>query len=339
MKVWISAGETSGDQLGAMLAKALQTRDGSLRCAGLAGPRMRAQGVAPIAVDPARFALAGWSAVLRDLPGLLRDGNRVLAEARRFRPDLVVFIDSPGLHRPMLRALRRDGVPCVWLAPPQLWAWKRRTVPELQGLDVYPLHAFEMDRLRTEGANPHWFGFPGPRPTPREARGDRDLLALLPGTRTSWRHRHEDLFRQAALRSGLPLETVLVVPDDRIPGTGEMRVTQALTRSAIALAMPGTGVLETCLAGIPTVVAAHPGWLDLRIARHALDDGVLSLPNRILGEAVCPEHLGRPTARELGESLRELWDRRDGVRSRLAALQESLGPEQAPDRLAEHLLR
>lgn len=336
--MWISAGETSGDRLGALLVHALRVRGGNLEFAGLAGPALRAAGVEPTGGDPSRFALAGWSAVLRDLPGLLMAGLRTLREARRYRPDLVVLVDSPGLHRPLLRALRRDGIRCVWLAPPQLWAWRSRSVPELGGLDVYPLHAFEVERLRLEGSQPHWFGFPGPRCEGRSLPGG-DLLALLPGSRKSWKRRHLELFLEAANQSGLPLGTVVAIPEDRAPGPGEMPIGQALSRAALALAMPGTGVLETSMAGIPTVVAARPGRLDRWIAKRALVDGPLCLTNRILSDEVCPELLGTPTAQDLATALRSLWTRRDEVSARLERLHGALGSPDAVDRIAEHLLR
>jgi lipid-A-disaccharide synthase len=338
MRVWISAGETSGDRLGALLVDALRMRGANLEFAGLAGPALRAAGVEPAGGDPSRFALAGWSSVLRDLPGLLVAGMRILREARRNRPDLVVLVDSPGLHRPLLRALRRDGIRCVWLAPPQLWAWRSRSVPELRGLDVYPLHAFEVERLRVEGAQPHWFGFPGPRGEGR-SQPPGDILALLPGSRTSWRRMHLGLFLEAANLAGLPLGTVVAVPDDRTTGPGEMPIGHVLSRAALALAMPGTGVLETSLAGIPTVVAARPGRLDRWIATRSLVDGPLSLTNRILSEEVCPEFLGAPTAQDLATALRSLWSRRDEVSVRLERLRGTLGPPDAVDRIAEHLLR
>lgn len=338
MRVWISAGETSGDRLGALLVGAMRQRRRDLEFAGLAGPALRAAGVEPLGGDPSRFALAGWSAVMRDLPGLLVAGLQVLREARKFRPDLVVLIDSPGLHAPLLRALRRDGIRCAWLAPPQLWAWRSRSVPALRGLDAYPLHAFEVERLRLEGAYPHWFGFPGPRSEFRPMPRGR-LLALLPGSRRSWKGRHAGLFLEAATMAGLPLETVVAVPDHVAPDRGEMRIGQVLSSASLALAMPGTGVLETSMAGIPTVVAARPGRLDRWIAKRSLAEGPLSLVNRILSEDVCPEHLGTPTALELATALRSLWIRREEVSERLERLQSSLGPADAVDRIAEHLLR
>lgn len=337
MKIWVSAGEVSGDRLAARLVRALRLRNPDLEIAGLAGPAMREAGVQPCG-DALDFALAGWSSVLWRLPSLVLRGRQALAAARGFRPDLVVCFDAPGLHRPMIRALRAEGVLCVWVAPPQMWAWKERRVPELHGLDVFPLFAFEQDALRRAGARVRWWGFPGARPTRPSQAFEPKYLALLPGSRGAWRRRHETLFRQAATLAALPLETVVAIPEGRSAARGERTVPDLWRETGLALALPGTGVLEAALAGVPTVVAARPGSLDAFLAKRRLVSGPLSLPNRILGRDVFPEFLGSPSADVLARALEELWNRRERVRQDLEGLEEALGDRLACDHLADHLL-
>jgi len=336
VRIWISAGEISGDRLAARLVASLRALDPGLEFEGIAGPAMEAAGVRARG-DALDFAVAGWTSVAAGLPRLARAGWRALRAAKSFRPDLAIVVDAPGLHRPFVRSLRRDGIRCVWLAPPQLWAWKDRVVPEMRGMDVYPLHGFEVDALARSGAVAHWFGFPGPRPGPAGAH-DRPFLALLPGARPRWRRRHEPLFRAAAALAELPLESVVAIPDGVHPGPGEANVSDLLPRASLALALPGTGTLEAALAGVPTVVAARPGWLDAAIARHRLAAGSLSLPNRILGEDALPERLGAPSASGLSADLRDLWRRRDEVGRILARLPAAMGPLDAMDRVALHAL-
>lgn len=336
MRIWISAGEVSGDRLAARLVESFRGLDPGLEFEGLAGPFMEAAGVRSRG-DAMDFAVAGWTSVAAGLPRLALAGWRALRAAKAFLPDLAIVVDAPGLHRPIVRSLRREGIRCVWLAPPQLWAWKDRVVPELRGMDVYPLHGFEAPALARCGAFAHWLGFPGPRPIGAFAR-ERTLLALLPGARPHWRRRHEPLFREAAALAGLPLETVVAIPDGFRPGPGEREVSELLPEAALALALPGTGALEAALAGVPTVVAARPGWLDAAIARRRLSAGSLSLPNRILGEDVFPERLGAPTASGLASDLRDLRDRREAVVRSLARLPDAMGPRDAMDRIALHML-
>lgn len=337
MRIWVSAGEVSGDRLAARLVRALREANPDLDIAGLAGPAMREAGVRPCG-DALDFALAGWSSVLWRLPRLLVRGRRALAAARAFAPDLVVCFDAPGLHGPTIQALRSDGIRCVWVAPPQLWAWRSRRVPCLRGLEVFPLFSFERPALERSGARVRWWGFPGARPKPASPARTPRYLALLPGSRGAWRRRHEGLFRQAADLAALPLETVVAIPDGRIPGVGERTVSELWGEAGLALALPGTGVLEAASAGVPTVVAARPGRLDAVLARRRLVPGPLSLPNRILGREVFPELLGSPSAQDLARALEHLWHRRERVRQDLEGLEAALGDPLACERLAAHLL-
>lgn len=337
MKVWLSAGEVSGDRLGALLATELRGIDPGIRLAGLAGPRMRDAGVVPHG-DALLFAHAGWSSVARHLPSLVLGAMRSLRAVRDFQPDLFVAIDSPGLNRFLLRRMRSRGIRTAWLAPPQLWAWRDRVVPELSGMDAYPLHAFEGAALERSGAQVHWFGFPGPRPEASPSGPSGRTLALLPGSRSFWRARHEPLFREAAGLAGLPLDPVVAIPEGRVPGVGEAPVDDVLHHAALALALPGTGVLESALRGVPTLVAAHPGRFDRWLVRDRITAGALSLPNRILGDMVLPENVGTPSACELADELVRLWERREDVRIRLAALSVAMGPSDGMARIARHLL-
>jgi lipid-A-disaccharide synthase len=336
MRIWLSAGEVSGDALGAHLADALRRVRPDVWLAGIAGPSMRATGLEPC-LDASRFSHAGWSSVVRNLPALALDVRRAGKAMDAFAPDLVVAIDAPGLNRILLRRALSSGMRVAWLAPPQLWAWRKRVVPELDGMDVYPLHSFEVEALAKAGARPRWYGYPGTRPG-REKSPDGRLLVLLPGTRPAWRARHEGLFREAARCSGLDLDAVVAVPAGHPPGSGEMPVEQAFESAALCLAMPGTGVLEACSRGIPTVVAASPGRLDLWLARRRVAPGPLSLPNRILGGPELPELLEGPGPEELGAALRTLWQRREELSALGTLLRERMGEAGAMDRIALDLL-
>lgn len=172
-RVFLSAGEVSGDRLGGGLARALRAQAPELSLAGCAGPAMRAAGVQAFASSE-DFAVQGWEAVVLRLPVL---AARVFALRRAlsdFSPDLLVLIDSPGLNRPLLATARRRGIPVFWLAPPQLWAWKTRPAPYLRDLPVQSLFGFERDSLVAAGADASWHGVPDllrpPAPDASESR-------------------------------------------------------------------------------------------------------------------------------------------------------------------------
>jgi lipid-A-disaccharide synthase len=338
LRILLSAGEVSGDRIGARIAQALLDLAPGTEIAGCAGPGMVSAGVRSLA-DPSAFSHSGWESVISRAPSIAWRAWRYLRSAREFGPDLVVAVDSPGLHAPLLRGFRRRKTPCVWIAPPQLWAWKDRRPPVLRGLRVHPLHEFETEALRRAGADPLWLGYPGERP--ERAQGSRDLLALLPGSRPHWRRAHSKLFREAARTARTGLETVLVHPDP--PGPTEcglrcMAPDQALSRAAVALCLPGTSTLEVALQGIPLVVAARPGRLDAWMASRRLAEGPWALPSRILGAPCCPELFGAAATPEaIGEALRDAA-RLVGRQPAFDGLPRHLGPSDAAARIARSIL-
>jgi lipid-A-disaccharide synthase len=339
VKILLSAGEASGDRIGAALARALREIDPSLELAGCAGPEMVRAGVRPLA-RAEDFAHSGWSSVLRHLPRLVRGAARYFREADLFRPRAVVALDAPGLNTPLLRRFEHLDPARTWVAPPQLWAWRDRRPAVLDGLHTHPLHAFEVPAQLAVGARAQWFGFPGLRP--ERAPGPRDLVALFPGSRKAWRNRHAALFLEAA-RLAVPHLTPVFAALDAAPGTTEIGVPslppdQVLSRAALALALPGTATLEIALQGIPAVVAARPTRLDAWIARRRLADGALALPNRILARTVFPE-FASPSLRpsDLGSALRRAAAL-EGREPALDGFRELLGPDAAAERIARGVL-
>lgn len=342
MRVLLSAAEPSGDAIGAELADGFrQTVDG-VALAGAAGPRMAVAGVRVLA-DASAFSHAGWSSVAARLPWLAWKAWAYFREVDRFRPDLALVIDAPGLHAPLLRRLRRTGVRTAWVAPPQLWAWKNRSPAILHGMDVYPAHAFEIEALEKAGAQALWWGYPGARSV-HPTRQPSTCLAVFPGSRPTWRKRHLELFAAAARRAELPLETVLVHPHPP-PSRTESGLTclspvQALSRAALAISLPGTATLEAALRGVPTLVAARPGPLDLWMARRHLADGARSLPNRILRDSVFPELYGPAvTVESLAAGLVDLFERRSEISARLEGFEAHLGRRDAARAIVGHFLR
>lgn len=342
MKLLLSCGEVSGDAIGRELARAFREL-GVERIAGCAGPSMEELGVGVLA-RIGEFSQAGWQSVLAAAPRLAWSLWKYLRAIERFEPDLAVLVDAPGIHGIAIQRMRRKGVRCSWVCPPQLWAWKDRTPALLRGMDTYPAHRFEIPSLERVGANPFWWGYPGALGRNPTGSGRKSLLALLPGSRSAWRGRHAELFASAAQGAGLPLETVFVRSDPPADGSEQglrcLSPSQAFPHAGLAISLPGTATLELACQRVPTLVAARPGRLDAMLARRKLAPGWMALPNRILGQEVFPElYAEEASSRRLSERLAELWDDRDRVRERLSGIDAELGDPRAAWRIADHVLR
>ncbi|QQS03727.1 MAG: hypothetical protein IPK50_15655 [Fibrobacterota bacterium] len=331
----ISACEVSGDGIAARIAPALRECCEEPILAGSCGSAMRRAGVECLA-RAEDFSHVGWVSVLRDLPRLAWKTWRYFRKVEHFAPKVAVLVDAPGLHGPLAQRLRRRGVEMVWVAPPQLWAWKDRQPNVLRGMRVHPMHRFEVGPLRRAQADAHWLGFPGGAPMTRAAQPD--LLALLPGSRPGWRSLHRTLFLEAVLALDLPLRPVFVHPHP--PSSMELGIEclspdQALPRAALALSLPGTGALELARLGVPTLLAARPRRLDAFFAHQRLDPGFKGLPNRILGVEVFPERFSTDlTPKELAGCLVGVWERRAETRERLESFEGLLWAQDAERRIA-----
>lgn len=341
MRIVVSAGEPSGDSIGADLADGFRQILPGAVLAGSAGPKMERRGVLPLA-NALDFSHSGWSSVLVRLPWLAVAAWSYFRSVARFAPDLVVAVDAPGLNGPLLRRCQKRNIAIAWVAPPQLWAWKNRTGGFLRGMRVYPAHGFEVDVLARAGALSQWWGYPGSRPI-LEPTDPPTLLALFPGSRPAWRIRHTQLFLEASNRAGLPLDPVLVHPHPPRSGIESgypcRSPRDVLPRAALALSLPGTATLETAMWGVPTVVAAKPSALDLYLAKRSLAAGPRALPNRILGRSVFPELYGRSlTADSLGSALADLFGRRQDCVAHLKGFQDRLGSSDAVSSIVKHIL-
>ena len=97
MKLFLSAGEPSGDLHGANLIRALSTRQPDTHVTALGGPLMRAAG-ADILYPLTDLAVMGLRRVILNIPTFLRVGNLAVRHVRTAKPDAVVLIDYPGFH-------------------------------------------------------------------------------------------------------------------------------------------------------------------------------------------------------------------------------------------------
>jgi lipid-A-disaccharide synthase len=280
-----------------------------------------------------RISFVGWSAPIRHLWRLWRDLHGFFRCAEAWRPDMVLLVDSPGWNRRVLAWAQARGLPVHWIAPPQAWAWKKRSLAYLKGVSVQPLFAFEVPYLQAFEAQAQWRGFPRAPVQPTRQDGGT-TLALLPGTREVLWKRNLPLFADAARHvDGRAVVAVSERPSPalmqacRVRGLAWETVETLLRRASACLTVPGTGCLEAVRHGLPTVAAAHLGRLDLLLASRLLDSGSKVLPNRILGKMIVEEHYGdEADETTLAAALERARARRDDFVRTAEELEAALGP-------------
>ncbi|MBW8890038.1 MAG: hypothetical protein JF616_19965 [Fibrobacteres bacterium] len=361
LRVFVSAGEASGDAiLGKTLAR-LRAEAPDLELAGLGGPRAEAEGLRPLfPISRTAFSGAG-DALVRGLFAI-RLWFAAARALRDFRPDLALLVDYPGLNMRLARLARSLGVPVHFIAPPQAWAYRhpdrklRKARRALAGCSVQALYAFESDAWRVPGLKVTQGHF---QDTVTPVLTKDGPIALCPGSRLPVLKRNLPawlrLLDAAELPQDAPLDVIvpafLEAEAERIvrrhagrraalasaaafrePGAPGLRVRSdaaaALAHAPRALAFPGTITLELARNRVPTLVMALLDPLTYALGKRLLAGRRLALPNLIVGEAIFPEWAGTAPGPDT-EVFRSLWDGLASPpewESRLAALETRLGP-------------
>lgn len=344
LRLFVVAGEASGDRIGADLVQRLRRRT-ELALSGVGGPELEAEGLASL-FPMENLSVMGWSDVLRRLPLLLwrvcQTANAILKQ----RPDVVVLIDSQVFVTAVASRVRRAGLgsPMLLYVAPSVWAWRPERAGELRPLfdEVLAVLPFEPKVMAKLGGPPtSYVGHPALARFPMRAdQPDRGPLLLLPGSRSGELRRHTGLMRNAAtmLRTH-PRITGFVIPTlsslaERLRAevanwpvpvevvSGNDRHA-AFASAYAAFAVSGTITFELAVSGVPMVVTYVA---DPQQAKRAAQIGhpvQIALPNIILGREVVPElQFVDPKAERELAPLAALVDDPAAVAAQVAAFHE-----------------
>ena len=161
LKIMLSAGETSGDLHGAVLARELRALDPSVSLIGFGGAEMEAAGVV-LRQNYADYNVMGISAVLLNLRrifALLDDLTRLMEEER---PDVLVIIDYPDFNWRLAARAKERGIPVFSYIPPSAWAWRKGRAKSCAALadEIVAIFPHELPPYEAAGANISFVGNP-----------------------------------------------------------------------------------------------------------------------------------------------------------------------------------
>ncbi len=374
MKIFLSAGDLSGDIHCAMLVRELLARHPDWQIFALGGPNLASSG-AQMLGDTSHLGVIGFASALATLPRTLKLRQIALEWLEREAPDAALLCDWGGFNTRLLPDLGRLRVPVGYYFPPRSWQKRGQG-----GLQIAPFceriatpFEWSAKRLIQAGAGAVWVGHPileiAAKTATREAlraevgvKNGQKLIALLPGSRALERKiiaphvagAVELLKKQFQAKRVEAKWVVAATPGTssklrKLFGPGvqilENRTFDLLRAADAAIVKSGTSTLEAAVADCPQIVVYDvPAVVRAQVRLTGLRRKVpfVAMPNIILERGAIPELLGDACrAPKIAAALTELLEspaKLDAMHEDYALVRAALGeglPYTATQRTAD----
>lgn len=313
-KLFLIAGETSGDLLGASLCEQIKQHYPNAELRGMAGAKMRQAGVEAL-VDSESMAIMGFWEVIKHLSKIKRVMRQIKLALLEDKPDALILIDYPGFNLRIAQFAKRHGIKVYYYVSPQIWAWRSGRIHTIkQCVDhMAVLFQFEKAIYRDAGIPATVAGHPLRQLVPSnlnklECRkqlnlaGDEIIIGLMPGSRRQEVERLLPVMLDAAkqLRQhytnarfiipaapGLDKSMFAQLPE-YISLIDNNTYTSIKACDAIVCAS-GTATLEVSLLQVPMVLIYKVAPLSFWIGKKLVKTPFIGLCNIVAGKKVCEE--------------------------------------------------
>ncbi len=346
MRIYLLAGEPSGDKLGAALMVGLKALAPKVRFRGVGGEMMIREGLKS-QFPMEELSVMGIAEVLPKYPELKRRLNETVDDVLASNPDVLITIDSPDFSLRLAKRVKEEAkIRTVHYVAPSVWAWRASRAEKMAAYidQVLALLPFEPPYMEKVGMRCDFVGHPiatEPVGTDAEALafragkgiGDAPLIMVLPGSRRAEVSRLAPVFGEA-LRATLkdhpqarvvvpaaaPVASAVIEATSKWPGAPVVldprddpqaaRMKRAAFAAAdVALATSGTVSLELAANSTPMVIAYDMNWFSWQIMSRLARIDTVTLVNLVTEQKVIPEFLGpKCTPANIAEALGGLLD-------------------------------
>ena len=328
MKIFLVAGEASGDLHGGHLANALKEINPQIEMRGWGGEKMEGAGV-KILKHYRELAFMGFVEVLLNLRAIKQNFATIKEQILEFQPDKIIFIDYPGFNLRLAPWAKEHGIETHHYISPTIWAWKEGRVHDIKKyIDaMYCILPFEPAVYAKHQYTAHFVGHPlldDWALNQNTTTSTHDFILLAPGSRKQELKKILPVFVSVASQFATEQFVIAGAPGlnkkdyDNVIGVWPNNIqiqfgqTPELMRNAKAgLIASGTATLEAALRGCPIVVAYKANPISIFLAKILVKIKWISLVNLILNK----------------EEVKELIQEKMTITSLTNALKELLSPE------------
>lgn len=302
-KIFISAGDLSGDMHAANLVKEIKKLSPSTVITASGGENLKA--VSDSFIEDIVNINAFGFFPLKPVFVLKETYKKIKAFFLSGRPDKVILVDYYGFHSFVAKLAKRMEIPVYYYVSPQVWASRRSRIKVLAAnvkkmLCILP---FEEKLYRDQGVDAFFVGNPLIDLVPEKTDfgpSSPPLIGLFPGSRKSVIKRHMPIILKTAaiLREKLGAGFIIFsvnknisaqLPDYIKHETGGDFEKRKLID--IALCPSGTVSLENSLLGIPMAVMYKLSYFNYFFIKMIATVKYITLANILAGKSIVPEFI------------------------------------------------
>lgn len=369
MKLYVIAGEASGDLHGSNLIKAIKRQEPDADIRAWGGDLMMKAG-ANVVKHIRDLAFMGFVEVVANLGTILSNISNCKQDILAFQPDALVLIDYPGFNLRIAKWAKANNIKVFYYISPQIWAWNQKRGYKIRKVvdKMFVILPFEEAFYERFDFKVEFVGHPlldavseyrSERPDfelfcKENQLENRPIIALLPGSRKQEVAKMLPVFlsiqdqfpkHQFVLAAAPSLDDDFYAPylkGRSIPKV-KGKTYQLLLQSKAALVSSGTATLETALFRVPQVVCYKGGWLSYFIARMLIKVRFISLVNLIMDKEIVTELIqaqfnAKNLSKELGLLVKN-DENRNRILSDYDELIEKLGGSGASEITANSMLK
>ena len=313
-KVYIIAGEASGDLHGSNLMKAMLNEDPTIDFRFWGGDKMKAVAGEPVK-HISELAFMGFVEVLANIRTILGNIKYCKEDIKKYAPDTLVLVDYPGFNLRIAEWAHENGIKVIYYISPQVWAWKQSRVHKIKKVvdHMYVILPFEKEFYQRFDFDVEYLGHPlldeiisfeERKVSENEFRvnntlDDRPIIAILPGSRKQEVSKKLPVMLEAI--EGMSNYQFVVAGAPSLEASFYKEFLQADTKviygqtyellscSEAAIVTSGTATLETALFSVPEVVCYKSSKISYLIAKQLIKIKYISLVNLIMDKEVVKE--------------------------------------------------
>lgn len=306
-KLFVLAGETSGDLHAGLVIKALKEQQPDIEVFGVGGEQLKKTGV-KLLYETHQINFMGFVEVAKHFFFLKKVISTIKKTIQSEKPDAALLVDYPGMNLIIAEFLHQQNIPVIYYIAPQVWAWKEKRVQKIKTYvsRLLIVFLFEEEFFKARGVEAEFVGHPiieELEDVSFESEQDfrekntimphEKIIGVLPGSRTQELDRiYPEMLKALKLLQQTHSVKLLLGKAPNLPNERYEKFHQeygiqptivsgyeTMKYSDVVLVTSGTATLETLYFGTPMVVLYKTNWLNYEIGKRLVKIGKFALAN------------------------------------------------------------